>query len=254
MKRVVVKVGSHVLGDGNDLAFDRIKNLVAFLADLSIDHDVILVSSGAIIAGYSKLDIDGSVVANRQAIAAVGQPYLMSIYEQELNSYDLCSAQILLSISDFDSRKSTAHAKSVVDTLITNNVIPIINENDTTDIDELMYGDNDQLAAHVAHDFDADLLIMLSDLDGYYDKDQKKFSDAKMFKEVNEIDEKELVTHNTLRQIFDRGGIITKLRAAKFLLDRDQEMFMASGFELDDARSFVLEGIQKGGTYFRCKK
>lgn len=252
MKRIVVKVGSHVLSEGDVLAFVRIKNLVKFLVDLSANHEVILVSSGAIIAGYSKLNIDNLNVENRQAIAAVGQPYLMSVYEEKLNLYGVFSAQILLSISDFDSRKSTAHAKAVVNTLIVNGVIPIINENDTTNIDELIYGDNDLLSAHVAYNLDADLLIILSDLDGYYDKDPKKFTNVKMYKNISALTAEQLKSKQDTKQIFYTGGIATKLRAADFLIKRDKEMFMASGFDLSDVRSFIFDNIHKGGTHFKC--
>jgi glutamate 5-kinase len=247
MKRVVVKVGSHVLSDGDKLAYERLENLVIFISDLSKSMQVILVSSGAIVAGGCKLDIDSSLVVNRQAIAAVGQPYLMSVYEKELNKYGLLSAQVLLSSSDFDSRRSTAHAKGVVEALLENKVIPIINENDTTDIDEIMYGDNDQLSADVTYEFDADLLVILSDLEGYYDKNQV------MYKRVNKIVKRDLDTDPNSKLAFDRGGIVTKLQAAKFLMDRDKKMFMASGFDLSDVRSFVFDNIHKKGTYFSCE-
>jgi glutamate 5-kinase len=251
MKRIVVKVGSHVLSQDGELARDRITNLVSFLADLSKKYEVILVSSGSVAAGYSKLKIDKNILGNRQAIAAIGQPYLMSVYAKKFSVHDILSAQILLSASDFDSRKRTKHAKCAVDTLIKNGVIPIINENDATDIAELVFGDNDQMSAHVAYYFDAKELIILSDIDGYYDKDPRVFEDAVMKKEVSFIKKSDLKIPAVANNSFATGGIVTKLKAAKFLMDNKKEMFMASGFDLSDARSYLLDGKHLGGTHFK---
>lgn len=253
MKRLVVKVGSHVLSEQNRLARDRITNLVSFLADLSKNHEVILVSSGAVAAGYSKLKIDKSILGNRQAIAAVGQPYLMSVYAKKFSSFDILTAQVLLGASDFDSTKRREHAKRAVDTLIKHGIIPIINENDATDIAELVFGDNDQMSAHAAYHFDAKMLVILSDIDGYYDKDPRVFKDAVMRKEVESIDENELKMPSTANNTFATGGIVTKLKAAKFLLKYDKEMFMASGFDLSDVRSFLLDDKHLNGTLFKRK-
>ena len=251
MKRIVVKVGSHVLTEQASLAKDRISNLVEFLADLKKNHEVILVSSGAVAAGYSKLKIDKSVLGNRQAIAAVGQPYLMGVYGKKFSAYEIQIAQILLGASDFDSRKRTENAKNTIDTLLKNGLIPIINENDATDISELVFGDNDQMSAHVAYHFEADMLVILSDIDGFYTKDPREFDDAVMRKEVSEIQEKELKVPHNPNHAFATGGIATKLKAAKFLLERDSEMFMASGFDLTDVRSFMLDGVHLNGTHFK---
>jgi len=176
--RVVIKVGSHVLSEQNRIEKTRMLNLVQFLVQLMDNHEVILVSSAAVAAGYSKLKLDKKSLPNRQAIAAVGQPHLIELYNKKLAKFDKIAAQILLTADDFDSRKRTKNAKSAIDTLIQHNVLPIINENDATAIEELVFGDNDQLSAHVAHYFEADLLIILSDIDGYYDKDPRKYNDA----------------------------------------------------------------------------
>ncbi|MCH9813364.1 MAG: glutamate 5-kinase [Epsilonproteobacteria bacterium] len=250
-KRIVVKVGSHVLTEQTRLARDRMSNLVEFLADLMKRYEVILVSSGAVAAGYSKLKLDKKILNNRQAIASVGQPYLMSAYAKKLARFDILSAQILLSASDFDSRKRTLHSKCTVDTLIDKGVLPIVNENDATDISELVFGDNDQMSAHVAYYFDADMLVILSDIDGYYTKDPREHDDAMMRKEVAQIEAHDLEVPHTPNHSFATGGIVTKLKAAKFLLDRDKEMFMASGFDLTDVRSFLLDGVHLKGTYFK---
>jgi len=251
--RIVVKVGTHILSEQNRIEKERMLNLVEFLVELMHEHEVILVSSAAVAAGYSKLKLDKKLLHNRQAIAAVGQPHLIELYNRKLAKFDKIGAQILLTADDFDSRKRTLNAKCSIDTLLTHGVLPIINENDTTAIEELVFGDNDQLSAHVAHYFKADLLIILSDIDGYYDKDPRKNSDAKMKKIVNHIETEELELPPIAGSEFATGGIVTKLKAADFLLQRKTDMFMASGFDLDDIKSFMFDGIHKGGTLFTSK-
>ena len=184
MKRVVVKVGTHVLSEQNRLCKERILNLVEFLVALMEKHEVILVSSGAVAAGYSILKLDKKLLHNRQAIAAVGQPQLMATYNKKLEKFGKSGAQLLLTADDFDSRKRCYHAKCTIDTLLENGILPIINENDATATEELVFGDNDQLSSRVAYYFGADLLILLSDIDGYYDKDPHKFNDAKLYQSL----------------------------------------------------------------------
>ncbi len=250
LKRVVVKVGSHVLSENNRIAKDRLKNLVKFVSELNDKFEVILVSSGAVAAGYSKIKLDKSIIANRQAIAAVGQPHLMREYQKLFEKYDKLTAQFLLTANDLDSRKRTQFAKQAIDVCLRNRVIPIINENDTTATEELVFGDNDQLSAHVAYYFDADMLVLLSDIDGYYDKDPRCNSDAKVKKVVHEITKDEMDIKLNPNNFFATGGIATKLKAADFLLERGKSMFLSSGFDLKDIQSFLIDGIHKGGTLF----
>lgn len=250
MKRIVVKVGSHILSEQNRLAKERMFKLIEFVSSLMDKYEVILVSSGAVAAGYSKLKLDKSMLANRQAIASVGQPYLMSVYQKKLAKFDKTASQLLLTAYDFDSRSATEHAKNAVDILLKNGVLPIINENDTTATEELVFGDNDQLSARVAYYFDADMLVVLSDIDGYYDSDPRKNENAKMHKKVSFIDEKDLQICVDPNHAFATGGIVTKLKAADFLMKKNKKMFMASGFNLSGVSSFLLEGEHKGGTLF----
>ena len=251
--RVVVKVGSHVLGEEDGLSFERIENLCKFLSSLKQKYEVILVSSGAVSAGSLLLKLDRTKIENKQAMSAVGQPYLMSIYKEEMKKYGVKVAQLLITADNFDSRKSTAYAKNAVETLLKNGVLPIINENDTTAIKELVFGDNDQLSAHVAYYFNADILVILSDIDAYYDRDPRSSSEAKSRKVVSSISKEELQMSLNPNQSFATGGIVTKLKAADFLLKRDKKMFMASGFDLSDVKSFLLDDNHKGGTLF-CKE
>ncbi len=251
-KRIVIKVGSHVLTEDGRVARERMMALVELIAKLkSIETDVILVSSGAVAAGYTQLPLDRDIVSNRQALAAIGQPFLLGMYQDKFAKHDMLCSQVLFSSDVFDSRKHTAHAKNAIDTLLENGVIPIINENDTVSIEELVFGDNDRLSAHVAYYFDADILVILSDIDAYYDKDPNKHSDAKAKSIVNEIKDSELEADYTPSSKFATGGIVTKLQSAEFMMSNDKEMYLASGFDLKDAKSFLIDGLQIGGTLFK---
>jgi len=250
--RLVIKVGSHVLTENGTVAKERMLALVALVAQLKeAGREVILVSSGAVAAGYSQLKLDRGSVANRQALAAIGQPLLLKMYQEKFARFGVLCSQILLSADVFDSRRATAHAKEAVDTLLENGVVPIINENDTVSIEELVFGDNDRLSAHVTHYFDASLLVILSDIDAYYDKDPNCHEDAAVRKIVTQISEEELCAEHTPNNEFATGGIVTKLQSADFLMRHGREMFLASGFDLRDVASFLIEGEHKGGTLFK---
>lgn len=252
MKRLVIKVGSAVLREDNLLAVQRLNNLVDLIAKLKIEKklEVILVSSGAVAAGNTKLDLDRTQIINRQALAAIGQPLLMKHYKKRFNEYGLSCAQMLLVEEDFDSRKRSENAKSVMEILLKNNVTPILNENDVLANDELLFGDNDQLAAHAAYFFDADMLAILSDVDGLYDSNPHENADAKMRKIVDFIPEDELQMKHTPNSEFATGGIVTKLKAANFLMQRGKRMYLSSGFDLTNAYDFLVDENHKSGTLF----
>lgn len=251
MRRIVIKVGSAVLTEQNRIARERMQNLVDLIAKLRDKYDVVLVSSGAVAAGYTELKLDKSVLANKQALAAIGQPLLMHRYKKKFEAYDFMVAQVLVTASNFKTPEQVERAKNSIETLLEHGVLPIINENDATAIDELVLGDNDQLSAYTAHYFDADMLLILSDIDAYYDKDPRKHEDAKVLKEVSKIEQSELDAVATPNNSFATGGIVTKLKAADFLLKNNKSMFLASGFDLSDVESFLLDNKHKGGTLFR---
>jgi len=249
--RVVLKVGSHVLSENGAIAKERMLALVELIAQLQKSgYEVILVSSGAVAAGYTQLQLDRSSVANKQALAAIGQPLLLKMYQEKFARFDVICSQVLLSADVFDSRKATKHAKVAVDTLLANKVVPIINENDTVSIEELVFGDNDRLSAHVTHYFDAELLVILSDIDAFYDKDPNRYGDAKPRAVVTHISQEELEAEHTPNNEFATGGIVTKLQSAHFLMTHHRKMFLTSGFDLSDVKSFLIDGKHKGGTLF----
>ncbi len=250
MKRVVVKVGSAVLTQNGEIAFKRMQALVDFLVKLREKYEVILVSSGAVAGGYTKLKLDRTIVSNKQALAAIGQPVLMQKYARKFAKYKQVVAQVLVTSANLKKEDDILRIKATVETLIKNSVIPIVNENDATATDELEVGDNDQLSAYITNHTDADMLIILSDIDAYYNSDPRENPNAQVMKKVENIDEEELQKDVNPNNIFATGGIVTKLKAAEYLLNADKEMFLASGFDLSDVASFMLDGKHKGGTIF----
>ena len=251
MKRIVIKVGSAVLTEQNRIARERMLNLVNLIAQLREEYEVILVSSGAVAAGYTELKLDKSILANKQALASIGQPLLMHRYKKKFESHNVITSQVLVTASNFNTPEQAGRAKNTIETLLEHKVLPIINENDATSVDELVLGDNDQLSAFTAYYFEADLLVILSDIDAYYDKDPRKYQDAKVLKEVSSISQKELNAEVSANNSFATGGIVTKLKAADFLLKRNKQMFLSSGFDLSDVKSFLMDNVHKGGTLFK---
>ena len=252
MKRLVIKVGTAVLTQGEELALERMKNLVNLISTLKNDKnlEVILVSSGAVGAGYTELKLDKTVLANKQTLAAIGQPKLMKTNQEMFQEFGITVAQMLFIADDFDSRKRSKNAKNVMEILLQNKVIPIINENDVIATEELI-GDNDQLAAYITHYFKADMLVILTDIDGYYDKNPREFSDAKIQKIINEISQDELDKKPSANSKFATGGIVTKLKAADFLMQKNIPMYLTSGFDLTNAYDFLVENNHKSGTIFK---
>lgn len=251
MERVVLKVGTHILTENGVIAKRRMLALVDLIVQLrEASYEVVLVSSGAVAAGYTKLPLDRKSVANRQALAAIGQPLLLKMYQETFDFFDVICSQVLLSADVFGFQEHIDHAKAAIDTLLINGVVPIINENDTVSIEELVFGDNDRLSAHVAHYFDAKLLVILSDIDAYYDKDPHRYEDAKRRAVVTAILPQELEAEHSPNNPFATGGIVTKLLAADFLMKQGREMFLASGFDLFDVKSFLVERVHRGGTLF----
>ena len=254
MRRLILKVGSAVLTEDGVLALERLRNLVNLISLLKEEYEVILVSSGAVAAGYSLLKLDKHIIANKQALASVGQPLLLDTYRRKFSKYNILCSQVLMEATIFEDSTRLNHARDAIGILLENNVVPIINENDVTATDELVFGDNDQLAAYVTEYFDGDMLVILTDIDGYYDKNPHENDDAILQKEVTYIDECELEAKHSSNSEFATGGIVTKLKAADFLMKNKKNMFLASGFDLSGAYEFLLNSHQTKGTLFIGKE
>jgi glutamate 5-kinase len=228
------------------------QRLVDFIAELKKSYEVILVSSGAVAAGYTELKLDKKILANKQALASIGQPILMNKYRKMFEHYDILPSQVLVTAANFNTAEESQKVKDTIETLLKHNVVPIINENDATATEELILGDNDQLSAYAAYHFGAELLVILSDIDAYYDKDPRTHTDAIVRSRIESITQEELSLEVTPNHNFATGGIVTKLKAANFLLNRGGAMFLASGFDLSDVKSFLIEKEHRGGSLFKA--
>jgi len=250
LKRVVIKVGSSVLTNETSLEKSRMLNLVSLIAEARKTYEVILVTSGAVAAGYTAVQLNKSIPTSKKVLASLGQPILMSSYKSLFDIYNVTISQVLLTEEDFDSSVHTKIVQDIIERTLRNDILPILNENDISTTPDQLFGDNDQLSAHVAHYTDADLLIILSDIDGYYDSNPKDNPNAKIRKYVTEIQKEELEQSFTPNSKFASGGIVTKLKAAKYIMEHDKEMFLCNGYDLSSAREFLIHGNHDKGTLF----
>jgi glutamate 5-kinase len=235
-KRVVVKLGTNLLTGGNDaLNEDLMSRLVKQIAQLHKEgFEIVVVSSGAVAAGRKKLNIkkDRKDIPFKQVLSSVGQSQLMNTYEQLFNRHDIAIAQALLTKSNISNRYGYINARNTLLGLIEFGVICIINENDVVATDELdgtQFGDNDNLSAIVANLIDADLLVILTDIDGLYTANPQKKPDAKLIKKVDKIDSKiQRRASGTIHKA-GTGGMITKIQAAKLATSSGITVFIANG-------------------------
>jgi glutamate 5-kinase len=217
-RRVVLKLGSAVLTADHGLNQSLIQRLVGEMGRLrSADREFILVSSGAIAAGCRKLGLESrpTGIPQAQAVAAAGQSTLMLTYEEAFAEFGLKVAQILLTHDDLESRRRFLNARNTLFALLQWQVVPIINENDTVATDELKFGDNDNLAALICNLVGADFLVLLTDADGLFDKDPRQHADARLLTTVPTINARVEKAAGRRPGILGRGGMVTKLQAAK---------------------------------------
>jgi glutamate 5-kinase len=252
VRRLVVKVGSGLIAKpGHGLDAARIAPLVADLAAVARDRvEVTLVSSGAIAAGTARLGLKprARTIPEKQAAAAVGQAALMWSYEQAFGTHGVRVAQVLLTQEDISDRARYLNARNTFLTLLGYRVLPIVNENDTVAVDEIKVGDNDNLAALVAHLVDADLLVLLSDIDGLYTGDPRHDPAARRIDRVTAITP-EMQQVAGAQGPLGTGGMVTKLQAAQKAMAAGIPMIIADG-----RQAGVLAAIRRGepvGTYFQ---
>lgn len=254
--KIVVKVGTstltHITGCVN---IRRIEKLVKVLSDIkNAGNQVILVSSGAIAMGVGKLNLEKrpSDIAGKQAAAAVGQCELMYTYDKLFLQYNQTVAQILLTAEDLKTPDRHAKFENTMQKLLELRVLPIINENDTVATDEIKIGDNDTLAAIVAESTQADLLVLMSDIDGLYDKDPHKYNDAVLISDVFELTDDIMALGGDAGTARGTGGMATKLQAAKIANSAGCDMIIMHGDNPEN-----LYGIIDGnptGTKFHAKR
>lgn len=252
VKRLVVKVGTSTLThSGGKLNVRRIEQLASALVDIhNQEIECILVSSGAIGIGRSRLNRKRYThsLSEKQALAAIGQGLLMHIYEKKFAEYGTMVAQILLVKDDMTNRTRFLNARNTVLELLRFGIIPIINENDTVSVDEIRFGDNDTLAALVGVLIDADMIILLTDIDGFYTDNPRENPDAKRLNIIEEITSDIEEMAGTAGSDVGTGGMKTKVEAAKIATSAGIPLVIASG---DDP--YVIHDILGGenvGTKF----
>ena len=249
VKRIVIKVGSSTITYGNGKRnFSRIDRLAREIADLANQgKEIILVSSGAVAVGVDRLGLAAKpkTIPGKQAAAAVGQGVLMHTYEKIFAEYGQIVAQVLLTRMDSVDRHRYTNSRNTFLALLEHKVIPIVNENDVVAIDELKIGDNDNLSALVAGIIDADLLIILSDIDGLYTANPQNDPNAKLVPEVTDITPEIEASAGDAGSKVGTGGMFTKIQAAKMATSSGINMVIASGEE-KDAISRILDGEEIG--------
>ena len=232
-KRIVVKVGTSTLTHSTGmLNIRRIEHLVKVLSDLkNCGKEVILVTSGAIGVGCGKLGLKErpSDTPSKQAIAAIGQCELMYFYDKQFAIYNHTVAQVLITKDIVEVEERKKNAINTFSKLLSIGAIPVINENDTISVEEIEFGDNDTLSAVVADLVDADLLIILSDIDGLYDKDPHKHANAKLIPVVNKIDDTIISLAEGAGSKHGTGGMITKIHAAQIAKKAGIDMVILNG-------------------------
>lgn len=253
--RMIVKVGTSTLAHPNGcLNIRRTEELCKVLSDLkNAGHEVIMVSSGAIGMGVGKLMLKERPqdMPTKQAAAAVGQCELMYTYDKLFSEYHHTVAQILMTGSDFQHADRYQNFRNTIDRLLELHVLPIINENDTVATDEIAVGDNDTLAAIVAVSVKADLLVLLSDIDGLYTADPHKYPDAKLISVVSDLNEDILALGGDKGSALGTGGMRTKLRAAQICTESGCDMIITNG--ADPNLLYDIVAGKQIGTRFLAK-
>ncbi len=246
-KKLVIKLGSSLLVSEGKLRKKWLQSLADNVAELTKqEFQITIVSSGAIAVGRSILKLGNRKLAleEKQAAAAVGQIQLMSVYRDFFKKHNLHVAQILLTAADCNSRTRYLNSKNTIDALLKNQIIPVINENDSVAVDEIKIVDNDRLAARVAQMIDADAMILFSDIDGLYNQNPKTNKDAQLISKISTITKEiESMAGGSVSEV-GTGGMITKIMAAKMLSHTKCKTFITNGIKNNSLRDFI-EGKQK---------
>ena len=231
-RRIVIKIGSALLAESGNVLSQRIADYCRQIAQLMGEgYEFLIVTSGAVAAGMGRLGLDArpTKVNELQAIAAIGQMKLMQVYEEEISRLDLISSMVLLTHDDFSDRRRYLNARSTLTRLMKLGAVPLINENDTVATDEIKFGDNDTLCALVTNLVDADLQIILTDVDGLMDKDPNIFEDAERVVEASADDQSLELLSSDRTSSLGRGGMLSKVKAARLASRSGADTAIASG-------------------------
>jgi len=247
VKRIVVKVGSSSVTEGGVISGRKISALVADVAGLlGRGYQVVIVTSGAIStgAGLLKRNVKNLTIPEKQALAAVGQTILMNEYRSAFNKKGLHVGQILLTEDDVKHRTRFLNARHTLDTLLQLGIVPIVNENDSVAVNEIKFGDNDMLSAHVASLINADLLILLSDVDGFY----MDMDDEEPVEEIYSITERIVDRAGGTGSEYGTGGMMSKIRSAEIIIRFGEKMVIANA-NTKQVLNRIMNG-EKMGTIF----
>ncbi len=256
-KKIVIKVGSSTLvhGETGNINYNKLERLVRILCDIKNQgRDVILVSSGAIGVGFKSLGLlrKPKTLSLKQACAAVGQGQLMMIYQKLFSEYHQTTAQVLLTKRVLTNDKRRMNVVNTFNELMQLDVIPVVNENDTVSTHEIEFGDNDTLSAVVANLVEADLLILLSDIDGLFTDDPRNNPNARLVNVVEEMTEDIVKMAKDSDTAFGTGGMITKFQAAKIANSSGCDMVIAHGEDVN-VLNRIINGEDVGTLFVRNK-
>lgn len=257
-KRIVIKIGTSTLSKEGGINTEYISQTAKQVSGLLKEgRQVVIVTSGAIGMGAGQLNIKERItdMKMRQAYAAIGQPLVMAEYRKAFLRYDITTAQVLLTTDVFNNRKTYLNLRNSIETLLSLGIVPVLNENDSVSTDEIgsAFGDNDKLSALAASKIDADLLIILSDIDALYDKDPRKFSDARPIPVVYEITEEILRGAGQRGSEFSTGGMKSKIEAAKIAANAGCRIVLADG-KVKNVITRILAGEQIGTVFMPKRK
>lgn len=248
-EKIVVKIGTSTLTAGTDqISRGKIEDIARQIINLRDRYEIILVSSGAIATAKQFTNIKGweNAVASKQAMSAIGQPKLMQLYSEVFGDFNLRIAQCLMTYRDFENGESRKNTVNTVTELLNYGYTPIINENDTTAVEELVLGDNDKLSALVATLMKADKLIIASDIDGLYDKNPYLNSDAVLINEVSDLEEiKQYVQERN--NGLGTGGMTSKIHAVEICFAHGIEVCLVNG----NRNGFIEEVLNDNGIFTR---
>lgn len=256
IKKLVIKVGSSSITYKNGKPnLQRIEDLACVISELkNRGISVILVSSGAIAIGLGRMNLPEKPkdTPTKQALAAIGQCDLMGLYDRFFSEFGYVASQILINRDVIDKQERRENVVNTINKLLEMNTVPIVNENDTISYEEILFGDNDKLSAIAAHLFEADTLIILTDIDGLYDKNPNTDKTAEKIDVVESITEEMLEAAGGTGSKVGTGGMKTKLEAAKYATDRGINVVVMSGENPKDI--YKIFENQQLGTFFKAKK
>lgn len=250
-KRILLKIGSNVLTkETNHISRGKLEDIACQIADLKDKFEFVIVSSGAIAVAkqFVQLESNGKEINVKQALASIGQPHLMRIYQETFRELGLLTSQCLLSYSDFEKEQSKTNIVNTINILVENGYIPIINENDTVATDEIKFGDNDKLSALTAALLKADLLIIATNTNGIYTKESIEAESVITIKETSDIQELRNQIKNSI-SLHGTGGMSTKIEAAQIAQNANIETWILNG--LND--NFLVNAMNQKSDFTKIK-